>query len=59
MLRIGISKNKEIFVYFMNIKNKQEYLFSQIKIKPNKFYHMVLTVKVGLTFRDISLYVNS
>jgi hypothetical protein len=59
MLRIGVSKTKELYVLFMNIKNKPEILYSQLKIKFNKYYHMVLTVKVGLTFRDICLYVNA
>ena len=59
MLRIGVSKTKELYVSFINIKNRPEILYSQLKVKCNKYYHLVLSVKVGLTFRDICLYVNA
>ena len=56
--KLGISGDRHLFVSIMNEKERQEYLFSQTKIRPNRYYHVVVTVRLG-EVKDIALYVNS
>ena len=56
--KLGITNDRLFFVSIMNDKERQEYLFSQTRIRPNRYYHVVVTVRLG-EVKDISLYVNA
>jgi hypothetical protein len=56
--KLGISSERHFFVSIMNEKERQEYLYSQTKIRPNRYYHVVVTVRLG-EVKDIALYVNA
>lgn len=57
-ITMGINKDSLLFLNFITIHGKMETLYSQMKLKRNHLYQVVLVYHNTELYKELSLYIN-